>query len=77
MSVEQQPRLKVAQTSILRLKAKLRVIFREGQGRSLSQVIKELNALLRGWMQYFRLAAVKGIFEELDGWIRRKLRSLI
>ncbi len=28
-------------------------------------------------MQYFRLAAVKGIFEELDGWIRRKLRCLI
>ncbi len=77
MTWHKQPRLKVAKTSIQRLKAKLRVIFREGQGRSLSQVIEELNALLRGWMQYFRLAAVKGIFEELDGWIRRKLRCLI
>ena len=28
-------------------------------------------------MNYFRLAEVKGIFEELDGWIRRKLRCLI
>jgi RNA-directed DNA polymerase len=28
-------------------------------------------------MQYFRLAEVKRIFEELDGWIRRKLRCLI
>ena len=49
----------------------------EGRGRRLSQVIKELNALLRGWMQYFRLAEMKGIFDELDGWIRRKLRCLI
>ena len=32
---------------------------------------------LGGWIQYFRLAEVKGIFEELDGWIRRRLRCLI
>jgi RNA-directed DNA polymerase len=77
MTRHKQPRLKVAENSIERLKVKIRVIFREGRGRSLSQVIRELNALLRGWMQYFRLAEVKGIFEELDGWIRRKLRCLI
>ena len=55
----------------------MRAIFREGRGRSLRQVIEELNKLLKGWMQYFRLAEVKGVFEELDGWIRRKLRCLI
>jgi RNA-directed DNA polymerase len=72
-----QPRLKAAPESIRRLKAKVRVIFREGRGRSLSQVIKDLNQLLRGWIQYFRLGEVKGIYEELDGWIRRKLRCLL
>src|SRR5215470_3063487 len=77
MTWHKQPRLKVAETSIERLKAKLRVIFREGRGRNLRQVIEELNALLQGWMQYFRLAEVKGVFEDLDGWIRRKLRCLI
>lgn len=77
MTWHKQPRLKVAESSIKRLKAKVRVIVNEGRGRSLSQVIKELNALLRGWMQYFRLAEVKGIFDELDGWIRRRLRCLI
>lgn len=77
MTWHKQPRLKVAKSSIVRLKAKVRVIFKEGRGRSLSQVIKELNALLRGWMQYFRLAEVKGIFDELDSWIRRRLRCLI
>jgi RNA-directed DNA polymerase len=77
MTWHKQPRLKVAGNSIERLKAKVRVIFREGRGRSLNQVIKDLNALLRGWMQYFRLAEVKGIFDELDSWIRRKLRCLI
>jgi len=77
MTWHKQPRLKAAPESIRRLKAKVRVIFREGRGRSLSQVIKDLNQFLRGWSQYFRLAEVKGIFEELDGWIRRKLRCLL
>jgi RNA-directed DNA polymerase len=72
-----QPRLKVADTSVKRLKAKVRTILRAGRGRSLSQVIKELNQLLRGWIQYFRLAEVKNVFEELDGWLRRKLRGLL
>jgi RNA-directed DNA polymerase len=77
MTWHKQPRLKVAPESLQRLKAKVRKIIREGRGRSLPQVIKELNQLLRGWMQYFRLAEVKGVFEELDGWLRRKLRCLI
>jgi hypothetical protein len=40
-------------------------------------VIKELNPLLRGWIEYFRLAEVKGVIEEADGWLRRKLRCLL
>jgi len=77
MTWHKQPRLKVAPESVRRLKAKVRTILRAGRGHSLPQVIKELNQLLRGWMQYFRLAEVKGIFEELDGWLRRKLRCLL
>ena len=71
-------RLKVARESVQRLKEKLREIFRRGRGRNLSRLIEEeLTPLLRGWLNYFRLAEVKGIFEELDSWIRRKLRNLI
>ncbi|MBF0445959.1 MAG: hypothetical protein HQL68_10250 [Magnetococcales bacterium] len=31
----------------------------------------------RGNMNYFQLAEVKGVFERLDGWIRRKLRCIL
>jgi len=77
MTWHKQPRLKVAPVSVDRLKAKIREILRRGRGRSLSKVIKELTPVLRGWRNYFKLAEVRGIFEELDGWIRRKLRCLI
>ena len=78
MTSNREPRQKVARESVKRLKEKLREIFRRGKGRNLAKLIEvELTPLLRGWMNYFRLAAVKGIFEELDSWIRRKLRCLI
>ena len=71
-------RLKVAASSVQRLKEKLREIFRRGRGRNVGRLIEaELTPVLRGWMNYFRLAEVKGVFDELDSWIRRKLRCLI
>ncbi|HAM4532785.1 TPA: maturase, partial [Escherichia coli] len=29
------------------------------------------------WISYFRLTEVRGVLEELDGWIKRKLRCLL
>ena len=78
MTWHREPRLKVADNSVRRLKMKLREILRRGRGRNIGrQIEEELTPLLRGWMNYFRLAEVKGILDELDGWIRRKLRSVI
>jgi len=78
MTMHMQARLKVAPASVQRLKSRLRAIFRRGRGRNLGRLITEdLKPLLQGWISYFRLAEVKGIFEELDGWIRRKLRNIL
>lgn len=77
MTFHQKPRLKVADSSVKRFKTTLRQVFRRGRGHSLKQIIEESTPKLRGWIDYFRLAEVKGIFEELDGWIRRKLRCIL
>jgi RNA-directed DNA polymerase len=78
MTFHRRPRLKVAAASIERLKATLRKRFGEGRGRNLGRFIQEdLTPLMRGWVNYFRLAEVKGVFEELDSWIRRKLRCIL
>jgi RNA-directed DNA polymerase len=72
-----QARLKVAAESVRRMRDKVRERFRAGRGRNLGRLIREdLNPLLRGWANYFGLAEVKGVFEELDGWLRRKLRCV-
>ena len=42
---------------------------------SLAQVIADLNPVLRGFSTYFRMANCHGLFRELAGWIRRRLRA--
>jgi RNA-directed DNA polymerase len=73
----QQARLKIADSSLKRLKDKVREIVVGNASRNLGQTIAALNPVLRGWTSYFRLTEVKGVLQDLDGWIRRKLRCLL
>jgi RNA-directed DNA polymerase len=77
MTFHKQPRLKPAGESVKRFKEKVRLILRTQRGHAIGNTIEALTPLLRGWGTYFRLAEVKGVFEELDGWIRRKLRCTL
>ena len=77
MTAHKQPRLRVAAKSVKRLRSKLRMTLRQGRGRTLATTVRTLTPILRGWLQYFRLAEAKGVFEELDGWMRRKLRCVL
>jgi RNA-directed DNA polymerase len=77
VTAHREPRLRVAPKSVVRLRDKLRDLFRSGRGQSVAQTIKTLTPILRGWIGYFRLAQVKGIFEEFDGWLRRRLRCIL
>lgn len=72
-----QARLKIADSSLKRLKDKVRDIVVGNASRNLGATINELNPVLRGWTSYFRLTEVKGALQDLDGWIRRKLRCLL
>lgn len=57
-----------------RFKEKIRLITKRNRGRSLEQVISELNPILRGWLHYFQYTKYSNLMQNLDGWIQRKLR---
>ena len=71
------PKLKIAPASLKRLDDKIREVLQGARGRSLTTVITELTPILRGWMAYFKLTETKRALEEMDGWIRRKLRCIL
>lgn len=77
MTWHMNPKLKVAPENVLRFRQKIRKEARKGRGRNLGTWIKEtLTPIIRGWGNYFRWAGVKQVFEELDSWIRRRMRII-
>lgn len=72
-----QAKLKIALTSVNRLKEKVRSLTTGNRSKSVKATINALTPVLRGWISYFRLTEVRGVLEELDGWIKRKLRCLL
>ena len=77
MSWHQQPRLRVARMSLDRLRDRLRMLLRSVRARKMATVIERINPVLRGWASYFKLSQSKRPLEELDGWVRHKLRCVI
>ncbi len=76
-TVDREAKLKVARRSVQRLKDKLRATFRAARGRRLKDTIATLVPIIRGWTAYYRLSQVGNVFEELDQWLRRKLRAVL
>lgn len=77
-TAHKQCRIRVPSQSVEKFRKHLRELFRMGRGRNLSRFIKEeLNPTLRGWIDYYRLAETKGFAEELDQWVRRRLRLIL
>lgn len=77
MSWHQQPKLRVAAMSLGRLRNRLAELLRGARGHKMTNTIERINPVLRGWAGYFKLSQSKRPLEELDGWIRHKLRCVI
>jgi RNA-directed DNA polymerase len=70
-------KIRIADKAIVKFKDTIRTLTGRNRGRSLTLVVEELRAYLRGWKAYFRLAETPQVFEQLDGWIRTRLRVLL
>jgi group II intron reverse transcriptase/maturase len=77
VTAQRDTRLRIAKPSVQRLMQRVRELSHTGRGRSLRHTIEELNPLLRGWINYFRLTDSNSVLDELDGWVRRRLRCLL
>ena len=69
-------RLGIAPKSLERAKARIRRLTGRNRGISFGRMIREVNLFVGGWVTYFRHAAYRSYFADLDGWLRRKLRCV-
>jgi RNA-directed DNA polymerase len=73
-NIHNEGKLGISRESFTRFKEKLRRITRRNRGISLEQLIHGLNQVLRGWLNYYRLARMKMKLEGLASWLRRRIR---
>jgi RNA-directed DNA polymerase len=66
----------LAKKSKTRFRSMVRAKTRRTSGQSLLEIVVTLNLSLRGWFEYFKYLS-KPMFRELDGFIRRRLRSIL
>lgn len=72
-----QSKVRIHVKSLKRFKDKVRDLTSRSRGKSLKQVIKDLNQYTTGWWGYFRLTEAKSFLKGLKIWIMRRLRSLV
>ena len=71
------PRIRIHSSSIRRMKQRVRQLTSRSGGRSLPQVIDQLNQFLKGWWNYFGKAEVAAGFKSINYWIIRRLRAIV
>lgn len=72
-----EPRRRIAPKAITRFKKRIRKLTHRTRGISLRQMVKEITTYLRGWLGYFGDCQTPSVLHDLEGWLRRRLRSVV
>ena len=70
-----EPKRRIAPASLKRFKTKIRELTGKGQG--MHQTVKNLAKYLIGRRGYFGFSQTPSVLQDLESWIRRRLRSII
>lgn len=63
--------------AVKKFKVKIKEVTKKNQTVNMEEFIKRrLNPIIRGWGRYFGTGFCKGLFDDLDAWIRRRLRAI-
>jgi RNA-directed DNA polymerase len=66
--------IKIARKSVERIKQKFKAITLRSKSISEAERITQLNTIIRGWVNYFKIAMAKTLMQHLDGNVRVRLR---
>jgi len=67
---------RIQDRKVVKLKQTLKALTKRNRGIGLAAIIRELNPVLRGFANYFRVANCARVLKQLMGWLRRRLRCI-
>jgi RNA-directed DNA polymerase len=76
-TASREPKRRIAPKAVIRFKEKVRELTRRTRGISIEGMAEELARYFHGWIGYFGRCQTPSVLEELDRWVRRRLRSAI
>lgn len=59
------------------IKQKLKRITKRNRGRNLDVIMKEIDQLMTGWINYYGICEMKYFMMKLNGWLKRRIRQYI
>ena len=71
------PKRRVAASTRVRFRKRVRMLTRRVRGVSVRRMVRELATYLLGWRAYFGFCQTPTILRRLDKWIRRRLRAVV
>ena len=74
---EKQARVRIHPKSILKLKAKIRLLTARSNGWSNEKRKQKLREYIIGWVNYFKIADIKSLLVRSDEWLRRRIRMVV
>ena len=69
-------RLRIHPKSIQKLKDKIRDVTGRSNGMGIEERRTKLNQVVRGWTNYFKPADAKNLLNEMDEWLRSRIRMV-
>ena len=72
-----EPKRRIAPKAVLRFKERVRELTQRTRGVSIERMAEELVQYLKGWLGYFGKCQTPSVLEDLEKWVRRRLRSVI
>ena len=70
-------RFRIHPKSIVKLKAKLRVLTSRSNGWGNDKRKSRLLSFIKGWLNYYKYADILSLMKRIDEWYRRRLRMII
>jgi len=67
---------RVAEKPVATFKQRVRRLTSRSGGRSFDEVVRKLRVYVLGWKAYFRLAQTPRVWQELDKWMRHRMRAI-
>lgn len=70
-------RYRPTKEAVKQFKAKLRQVTSRKTPKTFQMLVKEINQVARGWIQYHGRGYIKGTIRAIESWLHRRIRQLI